>query len=176
MPYTRSVSIAVQVAPEAVRLLEADLGNAMCEGLQTALEAAVQQLLEAEPAPPQGEICFYLTTDSEIRTLNRLYRGVDKATDVLSFGYEPAPPTHDEPVPLGDVIISAETARRQAALNAHDLRTELLMLALHGTLHLMGYDDSTETGRTTMNARAVAVLRALGYDAREEWYSRYENA
>lgn len=78
--------------------------------------------------------------------------------------------------PLGDIIISVETALRQATPNGHDLLTELLMLALHGTLHLMGYDDSTETERATMNARAVSTLRRLGYAAREEWYSRYEDA
>lgn len=78
--------------------------------------------------------------------------------------------------PLGDIIISVETALRQATLNGHDLLTELLMLALHGTLHLMGYDDSTETERAMMNARAASTLRRLGYAAREEWYSRYEDA
>jgi probable rRNA maturation factor len=76
--------------------------------------------------------------------------------------------------PLGDLVISVETARRQAPLNGHDLLTELLMLALHGTLHLMGYDDSTAAARAAMNGRAVSVLRTLGYPAREEWHSRYE--
>ena len=76
--------------------------------------------------------------------------------------------------PLGDLVISVETARRQAPLNGHDLLTELLMLALHGTLHLMGYDDSTDAARAAMNGRAVSVLRTLGYPARAEWHSRYE--
>jgi probable rRNA maturation factor len=71
-------------------------------------------------------------------------------------------------------VISVETARRQAPLNGHDLLTELLMLTLHGTLHLMGYDDSTDAARAAMNGRAVSVLRTLGYPAREEWHSRYE--
>jgi probable rRNA maturation factor len=71
-------------------------------------------------------------------------------------------------------VISVETARRQAPLNGHDLLTELLMLALHGTLHLMGYDDSTDAARAAMNGRAVSVLRTLGYPARAEWHSRYE--
>jgi len=48
------------------------------------------------------------------------------------------------------------------------------MLALHGTLHLMGYDDSTDAARAAMNGCAASVLRTLGYPAREEWHSRYE--
>jgi probable rRNA maturation factor len=73
-------------------------------------------------------------------------------------------------------VISVETARRQAPLNGHNLLTELLMLALHGTLHLMGYDDSTDTERAAMNRRAASVLRTLGYPAREEWHSHYEKS
>jgi hypothetical protein len=76
--------------------------------------------------------------------------------------------------PLGDLVISVETARRQAPLNGHDLLTELLMLTLHGTLHLMGYDDSTDAARAAMNRRAALTLRTLGYLAREDWQSRYE--
>ncbi|BCW95881.1 MAG: rRNA maturation RNase YbeY [Fimbriimonadales bacterium] len=76
--------------------------------------------------------------------------------------------------PLGDIVISVETARRQAPLNGHDLLTELLMLSLHGTLHLMGYDDSTDAERAAMNGRAVSIVRGLGYPAREDWHSRYE--
>jgi probable rRNA maturation factor len=78
--------------------------------------------------------------------------------------------------PLGDLVISVETARRQAPLNGHDLLTELLMLALHGTLHLMGYDDSTDAERAAMNGRAASVLRTLGYPAREEWHSHHEKS
>ena len=76
--------------------------------------------------------------------------------------------------PLGDLVISVETARRQAPLNGHDLLTELLMLTLHGTLHLMGYDDLTDAARAAMNRRAASTLRMLGYLAREDWQSRYE--
>ncbi|MFN3691063.1 MAG: rRNA maturation RNase YbeY, partial [Fimbriimonadales bacterium] len=104
------------------------------------------------------------------------YRGVDHATDVLSFGYAAAEslvPAEHDPIPLGDIVISVETALRQASRNGHDLLSELLMLALHGTLHLMGYDDSTEMERARMNARAASTLRRLGYVACEEWYSRY---
>ncbi|MCS7301372.1 MAG: rRNA maturation RNase YbeY, partial [Fimbriimonadales bacterium] len=95
--------------------------------------------------------------------------------DARQLSNEVGQPSID-PAPFGDIAISFETAQRQAALNQHDLLTELLMLALHGTLHLMGYDDSTETERAVMNARAASTLRRLGYAAHEEWYSRYEDA
>jgi len=212
MPYTRSLSVALQVAPEVAPLLQTELGFAETEWLErlnSAVQAAVDALTAAEPFPCVYEVSLYLTTDAEIRALNRLYRGVDAPTDVLSFGYE----AHDDALttpslrfplhaggtapdgfpsrsggnlkeggqtdiadfpPLGDLVISVETARRQAPLNGHDLITELLMLALHGTLHLMGYDDSTDAQRAAMNGRAASTLRTLGYPAREDWHSRYE--
>jgi probable rRNA maturation factor len=204
MPYTRSLSVAVQVAPEVAPLLQTELGFAgeeWSERLDSAVQAAVDALTAAEPFPCVYEVSLYLTTDAEIRALNRLYRGVDAPTDVLSFGYADVAltptgvgahgraPLHVPPrphagegetggegdlPPLGDLVISVETARRQAPLNGHDLLTELLMLTLHGTLHLMGYDDSTDAARAAMNRRAASTLRTLGYLAREDWQSRYE--
>jgi len=206
MPYTRSLSVALQVAPEVAPLLQTELGYAETEWqerLNSAVQAAVDALTSAEPLARPYELALYLTTDAEIRALNRDYRGIDAPTDVLSFGYAdvaltpspsptlwergacvpPRPPAGEGDTggegnpdlpPLGDIAISVETARRQAPLNGHDLLTELLMLALHGTLHLMGYDDSTDAARAAMNGRAVSVLRTLGYPAREEWHSRYE--
>lgn len=192
MQSIRNLTVILQIAPEVESVLEAQGGAAWSEKLEHALQEAVDTLVGTET--PFGrseelyELCVYLTTDAEIRALNRTYRGVDKATDVLSFGYVADSPdltpfaesvTADEVqenIPLGDIIISFETAARQAALNHHDLLTELLMLALHGTLHLMGYDDATEVERATMSARAASTLRSLGYAAREEWYSRYEDA
>ena len=215
MPYTRSLSVALQVAPEVAPLLQTELGYAETEWqerLDNAVQAVVDALTAPEPLPYAYELAVYLTTDAEIRALNRDYRGIDAPTDVLSFGYgkpDDATPSLRFPLlaggteppawfpsrsggnlkeggetdsadtlpdlpPLGDLVISVETARRQAPLNGHDLLTELLMLTLHGTLHLMGYDDSTDAARAAMNGRAVSVLRTLGYPAREEWHSRYE--
>jgi probable rRNA maturation factor len=206
MPYTRSLSVALQVAPEVAPLLQTELGYAETEWqerLNSAVQAAVDALTNAEPLARAYELALYLTTDAEIRALNRDYRGIDAPTDVLSFGYvdvaltpspsptlwergacvPPRPPAGEGDTggegnpdlpPLGDLVISVETARRQAPLNGHDLLTELLMLALHGTLHLMGYDDSTDAARAAMNGCAVSVLRTLGYPAREKWHSRYE--
>jgi len=214
MPCPRSLSVVLQVAPEVVPLLQTKLGYAETEWLQRlndAVQAAIDALTADAPLPHAYEVALYLTTDAEIRALNRAYRGVDAPTDVLSFGYEayddarttlasglplPAEGTAPDGFPsqsgenlkeggqtdvadlptLGDIVISVETAHRQAPLNGHDLLTELLMLALHGTLHLMGYNDSTDAERAAMNRRAASVLRTLGYPAREEWHSHYEKS
>jgi len=193
MPFTHSLSVVLQVAPELEPILASHWGKAWQSKLEHALQEAVDALVKSENYSRHSdaplELCVYLSTDAEIRELNCTYRGLDKATDVLSFGYgadssdsnplmesatgseaQEAP----EPLPFGDIMISVETAARQAARNHHDLLTELLMLALHGTLHLMGYDDATEAERATMNARAASTLRSLGYAPCEEWYSRYE--
>ena len=91
MPYTRSLSVALQVAPEVAPLLQTELGYAETEWqerLNSAVQAAVDALTNAEPLARAYEVALYLTTDAEIRALNRDYRGIDAPTDVLSFGYE----------------------------------------------------------------------------------------
>lgn len=176
MPSTRSrLTVALQVASPVARLLRQEFGSRWRPHLKYAFQQAIDALTATEPHPPAGELSLYLTTDLEMRALNNLYRGIEHTTDVLSFNYS-AHAAENPETPAGEIIISVETAQRQAPLNQHDLLTELLMLALHGTLHMMGYDDSTEAGRATMNARAASVLRQLGYAAHDEWYSQYENA
>lgn len=104
------------------------------------------------PARARGEVTVAIVPDSRIRSLNRTYRRKDVATDVLSFpaveaGY------------LGDVVIAAGVARRQAAEAGHALQTELRVLALHGLLHLLGYDHESDDGRM---ARLERRLRRQG--------------
>ena len=109
-------------------------------------------LRRVAPARAKGHLTVALVTDARIQTLNRRFRQVDKATDVLSF---PA----DEPGTLGDVVIARGVARRQARHAGHDFPTELRVLALHGLLHLLGYDHEHDDGRM---ARAEARLRRKG--------------
>lgn len=80
-----------------------------------------------------------LTNDAEIHQLNRTYRKMDQPTDVLSFSQDFIDPETNEPY-LGDIIISVEQAKRQAPENQHSLEEECAFLAIHGTLHLLGYD------------------------------------
>lgn len=101
-------------------------------------------LARLAPARARGEVSLAFVTDARIRQLNRAYRGADKTTDVLSF---PAQPSH-EPVDgtLGDIAIAVGVATRQARAAGHTFGTEARVLALHGLLHLLGYDHETDTG------------------------------
>jgi probable rRNA maturation factor len=104
------------------------------------------------PARARGALTIALVPDARVRALNLRYRRQDRPTDVLSF---PA----DVPGNLGDVVIASGVARRQAREAGHRLRTELRVLALHGLLHLLGYDHERDGGRM---ARVEARLRRRG--------------
>ena len=104
--------------------------------------------------------------DAEIHELNRRYRGKDKPTDVLSFAFDDemeggiAFPL-GEISPLGDLIISVETAARQANERGHALDEELAFLAVHGALHLLGFDHDIAPNRRRMWAEQARVMAQL---------------
>jgi len=104
-----------------------------------------------------------LVDDETMAGLNRKFRKKNKTTDVLTF---PADDSYTEPAskgrPLGDIVISIDQARRQAADEKHSLATELRYLILHGVLHALGYDHETDQGE--MNALEVEVRSAVGLD------------
>ncbi len=107
------------------------------------------------------EVSILLCDDEEIHELNRSFRNMDRPTDVLSFGLdEPSPDGHQL---LGDVVVSLETAKRQAVQHGHDLETETVLLALHGTLHLLGHEDGTDAELAVMIDQAERHARDLGY-------------
>jgi probable rRNA maturation factor len=109
-------------------------------------------LQSVAPARTRGEVTVAVVPDGRVRSLNREYRGKNEATDVLSF---PA----GEPGELGDVVIAAGVAGRQARQAGHSLAVELRVLALHGLLHLLGYDHERDDGRM---ARLERRLRRKG--------------
>lgn len=110
-------------------------------------------LERAAPPTARGLVSIALVDDRVSRRLNREHRGKDMATDVLSF---PVGPQASGPRPvLGDLAIATGVARRQAREHGHALNTELRILALHGLLHLLGYDHEQDDGRM---ARAEARL------------------
>jgi len=121
-------------------------------GAGTAADALSRWLRRVAPARARGQVTVALVPDRRIQELNRSFRRVNTATDVLSF---PA----DEPETLGDVVIARGVARRQARGAGHDFPTELRVLALHGLLHLLGYDHEHDGGRM---ARLEARLRRKG--------------
>ena len=128
------------------------------------MERAIERTLE-ELGPAQGgEVSLSLVTDSEIRELNRAFRGIDRVTDVLSFAQRegaagPVPP--EAPEPLGDVVIAIPRARRQAQEYGHALEREVAFLAVHGTLHLLGYDHEEPLDEEEMNRWAERILGEL---------------
>lgn len=117
-------------------------------------------LVRTAPVRARGSVDVVLVGDVVMRRLNRDWRGLDRATDVLSF-----PSAEDAPVPrgerrhLGDIVIATGVATRQAREAGHAYGTELRVLALHGLLHLLGFDHETDRGAM---ARAERRLRRKG--------------
>ncbi len=127
----------------------------------------VCEVLRLEGRRDVPDVSVALVDDAYIRVLNREYRGVDQATDVLAFPMEPERDDSAEPA-LGDVVISVERAREQARQFRHPLRRELALLAIHGVLHLLGYEDETEAGASAMWSRQKSLLEhLLGTSARD---------
>lgn len=114
-------------------------------------------LARTAPVRARGEVTVALVGDRRMRALNRMFRGKDAVTDVLSFPVDGA--ASPESAALGDVVIATGAAARQAREHGHAVGTEVRILALHGLLHLLGYDHETDGGRM---ARAEARLRKKG--------------
>jgi probable rRNA maturation factor len=106
-------------------------------------------LRRVAPRRARGTVSIALVSDRRIRALNRIYRRKDYATDVLSFPGDGS--NQQSPISqwqfLGDIVIARGVARRQARAARHPERTELKVLALHGLLHLLGYDHERDEGR-----------------------------
>ena len=100
-----------------------------------------------------ASVTIAFVSDRKIRDLNRMFRGLDKSTDVLSF------PSGEDGQTLGDVAISIETAKVQAKRHRLTLERELAQLILHGVLHLFGYDHETDDGE--MNRLELRLRRRL---------------
>jgi probable rRNA maturation factor len=115
-------------------------------------------------APPRarGVVSIAIVSDAHVQRLNRQFRGVNKPTDVLSFpSSEPRVPSREprvrrpEPRVLGDIVIARGVARRQARAAGHSELTEWRVLALHGLLHLIGYDHEGDDGRMRREERRL---------------------
>ena len=134
----------------------------------TPLVQAVQltvNLFHPDPASNLG-VAVFITDDATIQALNRQYRGIDAATDVLSFENEIDPnfPSVDPETEnyLGDIVISYQVAARQAQHSGHDPMSEVILLVVHGTLHLLGFDHDAVNRKNAMWAAQQHVLDSLG--------------
>jgi len=143
--------VELVIRDEIRRLVPAPL----CRGLVRRLRAALGQLGRS-----RSQVTLLLTGDAEIRALNRRYRKLDRATDVLSFHQQELRGEEDpasDGVFLGDIVISAETALRRAS--GRRLPGELARLAIHGLCHLFGYDHHRLAGAKRMRALENRLLR-----------------
>lgn len=130
-------------------------------GIEAAVIADAERLLAALELGG-AELSILLCDDARIRDLNRVWRGVDAPTDVLSF---PQDAEYGGVRILGDVVVSVPTAARQAAGEGHDLRAELRVLLVHGVCHLLGHDHHEEAEARAMRAEEERLLRVLGEPA-----------
>jgi probable rRNA maturation factor len=126
-------------------------------GLRRRLATEVSRMIRAAARRDdraEYEVSLRLVGDAQIRALNHGYRGKDRPTDVLAFAQREGPAAAIHAALLGDIVISVETARRQAR---RGLYRELLHLASHGLCHLLGYDHRDDAEEAEMNARAAAL-------------------
>lgn len=127
-----------------------------------ALAKAISSKLAVEEATNIG-VSF--VNSAEIRKLNQKYSGNDYATDVLSFHYE------NNPDVLGDIAICSEIASQQAKEYSVSLEAELVLLLLHGSLHLLGYDHQNEKSIASMDKLQSDIMEALNYKYRDfKWF------
>ncbi|AFY38849.1 metalloprotease ybeY [[Leptolyngbya] sp. PCC 7376] len=132
---------------------------------QTWLNAWLQDLAETLPKAVGYELTLRFTDDAEIHQLNTQYRQKDQPTDVLSFAALEddlgMPLPDSEPIYLGDIIVSVDTAQKQAIARNHSLQTELGWLASHGLLHLLGWDHPDDQSLEKMLDRQALLLRRV---------------
>ena len=135
--------------------------------LNKLIESVIIKSLNVEGLSTEVEVSISFVDNVEIKELNKMYRNMDKATDVLSF-----PMDEDILVPmplLGDIIISIETAREQANELGHSLNREICYLIAHSMFHLMGYDHMEEEEKKEMRLKEKQVMKDIGiFKAREE--------
>lgn len=108
------------------------------------------------------ELALIVVDNAEIRQINYLYRGIDRATDVISFALEDSEFIYLEGVPrmLGDIFISYEKVKEQAESYGHSLKREFCFLFVHGLLHLLGYNHESNEGEAIMFKQQEEILKA----------------
>lgn len=146
-------------------LLETDLPGDLAEAAtRSHVQRAAVATLRRENAPTAATLSILLAGDDAVRRLNRNFRQIDKATDVLSFPADQDAPEMDDY--LGDVIIAVPVAAAQADAAGHTFLGELSLLVVHGVLHLLGQDHVDPGEKARMWAAQDAVLADLGLEMR----------
>ena len=115
----------------------------------------------ATDAPTNAELAIVLTDDSRVRALNRVWRGIDKPTNVLSFPAKEGRQTHGAPALLGDIVIAYETTKREALAQGTPFLHYLAHLTVHGFLHLRGYNHEKDEEAEKMERLERTILARL---------------
>jgi probable rRNA maturation factor len=146
------VNVSIEIAVEAI-------GWSGMPAAQAAIRSAVEAAV-ADAGPEDAEVGIVLADDDRVRALNRAWLGEDKPTNVLSF---PAPDRPGSGVRfLGDIIFSLETIQREATADDKPLDHHVSHLAVHGVLHLLGFDHVREEDAEVMERRERKILGQLG--------------
>ena len=144
------LALEIDVAPGAAAL-DAKLSTIIASAVGAANEVA---------GPAEGAVAVIVDDDERIRLLNKLWRGLDKPTNVLSF---PAPDTPSGPAShVGDIAISYETAAREAAAEGKSLGDHVAHLSVHGFLHLLGFDHESDDEAEEMEGLERVILARIG--------------
>jgi len=151
-------------------------GKVSQEGIDKAvISKAVLTTLQSEAVDMTCVVNILITDDEEIKKYNRDYRYIDKATDVLSFPMQifthagwtgidkPEPDEDTGELPLGDIVISSETIKRQAEEYRNTQENETAYMIVHSTLHLLGYDHDTDNNERVMIYRKNSIMKEMGY-------------
>jgi probable rRNA maturation factor len=150
MKQTRASALKIDVMVDSKRWKEP-------AKIKAVIRRAIAQAAAETRSTAGGELAIVLTDDSAIRTLNRDWRGIDKATNVLSF-----PAKNNGPQPhLGDIVLAFETIEREAKSEHKPLAHHLAHLAVHGFLHLVGYDHERDKDAREMEQAERDILRQL---------------
>jgi probable rRNA maturation factor len=144
------LALEIGISPDAAAL-NAALPKVIASAITAANRAA---------GPEQGEVNVVVDDDARVQALNKLWRGLDKPTNVLSF---PAPDAQPGPArSLGDIAISYETAAREAAAEGKSLADHIAHLSVHGFLHLLGYDHESDEDAEEMEGLERVILAQIG--------------
>lgn len=165
-PPSRNISIAVVVEDPKWRDFLPDAEAIASRAARAALDFTRAHPLAAAAGGPAGaELALVLADDRQVRALNHRFRGIDKATNVLSFaGLDDAdlPDGDTQPYLLGDVVLARETIGREAQAQGKSPADHLTHLVVHGLLHLFGFDHQEEADAAAMEGLEVRVLAQLG--------------
>ncbi|MBR4906033.1 MAG: rRNA maturation RNase YbeY [Clostridia bacterium] len=132
----------------------------LTEDERTSMKQAALAALASEGR--DGDLTILVDTPERIQTLNREFRSVDAVTDVLTFPAWEGEISLSADGYLGDIMICYERAKEQAESYGHSLKRELSFLAVHGVLHLLGYDHMTEADERVMREKQTAILDSIG--------------